>query len=208
MTKFAFLNRTEMEEQNGNKVIRINLMQVSMTLGTYLGLYIILAYAFTLLSVKFSALSVVAMILMLGIPVIAFFLIKRFRDANCKPFFPFPVSWMISILTFLFATMLSCMAAYLYLRFIDNGAFAAGLMERMDMIMLASGSAAQELADPVQAEQYNSTMELFKQTITWFCSLPASGMTKQLVQTSLMWGNILSLVIAIITTKRIRLKQE
>ena len=81
-------------------------------------------------------------------------------------------------------------------------------MERMDMIMLASGSAAQELADPVQAEQYNSTMELFKQTITWFCSLPASGMTKQLVQTSLMWGNILSLVIAIITTKRIRLKQE
>ena len=208
MTKFAFLNRTEMEEQNGNKVIRINLMQVSMTLGTYLGLYIILVYAFTLLSVKFSALSVVAMILMLGIPVIAFFLIKRFRDTNCKPFFPFPVSWMISILTFLFATMLSCMAAYLYLRFIDNGAFAAGLMERMDMIMLASGSAAQELADPVQAEQYNSTMELFKQTITRFCSLPASGMTKQLVQTSLMWGNILSLVIAIITTKRIRLKQE
>ena len=195
-----------MEEQNGNKVIKINLMQVSMTLGTYLGLYIILAYAITVLSVKINALSLIAMPLILGIPVIAYILIRRFREANCKPFFPFPVSWMISILTFLFATMLSCMAAYLYLRFIDNGAFAAGLMERMDMIMLASESAAQELTDAAQAEQYNSTMELLKQTVTWFCSLPASGMTKQLVQASLMWGNILSLIIAIITTKRIRLK--
>ena len=206
MTKFAFLKTTAMEEQNGNKVIKINLMQVSMTLGTYLGLYIILAYAITVLSVKINALSLIAMPLILGIPVIAYILIRRFREANCKPFFPFPVSWMISILTFLFATMLSCMAAYLYLRFIDNGAFAAGLMERMDMIMLASESAAQELTDAAQAEQYNSTMELLKQTVTWFCSLPASGMTKQLVQASLMWGNILSLIIAIITTKRIRLK--
>jgi len=197
-----------MEEQNGNKVIKINLMQVSMTLGTYLGLYIILAYAITVLSVKFNALSMLAMPLILGIPVIAYLLIRHFRETNCKPFFPFPVSWMISILTFLFATMLSCMAAYLYLRFIDNGAFAAGMMERMDMIMTASGTAAQELTDPAQAEQYNSAMELFRQTVTWFCSLPASGMTKQLVQTSLMWGNILSLIIAIITAKRIRLKQE
>ena len=207
MTKFAFLKTTAMEEQNGNKVIKINLMQVSMTLGTYLGLYIILAYAITVLSVKFNALSLIAMPLILGIPVIAYILIRRFREANCKPFFPFPVSWMISILTFLFATMLSCMAAYLYLRFIDNGAFAAGLMERMDMIMLASESAAQELTDAAQAEQYNSTMELLKQTVTWFCSLPASGMTKQLVQASLMWGNILSLIIAIIKAKSIKINR-
>ena len=197
-----------MDQQNEPKIIRINILQTSMTLGTYLGAYIILAYLVTLLTVKYPALSLLAVPLFIGIPVVAFFLIRRFRDSTQVPFFPFPVSWMLSILTFLFATVLSCMAAYLYLRFIDNGAFAAGLMERMDMIMLASGSAAQEFTDPAQAEQYNSTMELLKQTITWFCSLPASGMTKQLVQTSLMWGNILSLVIAIITTKRIRLKQE
>ena len=207
MTKFAFLKQTDMEEQNENKIIRINLFQVSMTLGTYLGLYIILAYALTALSVKYAAFSLIAMPLFLGIPVIAFFLIKRFRDTNCKPFFPFPISWMLTVLTFLFATMLSCMVAYLYLRFIDNGAFAAGLMERLNMIISSSDSVTQTLTDPVQVEQYNSTMELLKQTVTWFCSLPASGVTKQLAQTSLMWGNILSLIIALITTKRIRLKQ-
>ena len=195
-----------MEEQNGNNIIKINLMQVSMTLGTYLGLYIILVYALTALSVKYSILSFFAASLMLGIPVIAYFLIRRFRDTNCKPFFPFPVSWIISILTFLFATMLSCTAAYLYLRFIDNGALTAGIMERMDAVMLASDSVKQDMTDPAQVAQYNSTLELFKQTVTWFCSLPASGITKQLVQASLMWGNILSLIIALITAKRIRLK--
>lgn len=195
-----------MEEQNVNKVIKINILQVSMTLGTYLGLYIILVYALSALSVKYMALSLISMPLILGIPVVAYLLIRRFRDTNCKPFFPFPVSWILTILTFLFATMLSCIAAYLYLRFIDNGAFAACIMERLNEYMLASDSVVQTMTDQAQIEQYNATMDLFKQTVTWFCSLPASGMTKQILQSSLMWGNILSLIIALITAKRIRLK--
>ena len=194
-----------MEEQSENKVIKINLVQVSMTLGTYLGLYIIVVYAFAALSAKYTAFSLIAMPLTLGVPVIAYFLIRHFRDTNCKPFFPFPVSWMICIMMFLFATMLSCMVAYLYLRYIDNGAFAANIMERLNTVLLSTESVTQSMTDPAQIEQYNATMELLKQTVTWFCSLPASGITKQLVQTSLLWGNILSLIIAVITAKRIRL---
>ena len=116
-----------MDQQNEPKIIRINILQTSMTLGTYLGAYIILAYLVTLLTVKYPALSLLAVPLFIGIPVVAFFLIRRFRDSTQVPFFPFPISWMLSILTFLFATVLSCMVAYLYLRFLDNGALAAGL---------------------------------------------------------------------------------
>ena len=195
-----------MEEPDVNRVIKINLMQVSMTLGTYLGLYIILVYVFTALAIKYMAVSMIAMPLMLGIPVVAYFLIKRFRDTNSMPFFPFPVSWMITILTFLFATILSCTAAYLYLRFIDNGALSAIVMQRLDAYIQASETVTQTMTDPTRIEQYNLSMQQFKQYFTWLCSLPASGMTKQLVQTSLLWGNILSLIIAIITAKRIRLK--
>ena len=195
-----------MEEQNERKIIQINILQTSMTLGTYLGVYMILVYAFMALSVRYTALTLISMPLMLGIPVIAFFLIKRFRDANCMPFFPFPISWMLTILMFLFATMLSCMAAYLYLRFIDKGAFSAAFMELMNSFILAQESVTSGMTDPAQIEQYNSTLEMFRQTITWICSLSPSGMTKQLLQSSLMWGNILSLIIAIITAKRIKTK--
>jgi len=195
-----------MEEQEGRQIIKIDMLQVSMTLGTYLGIYIILVYAITALTVKFSALSLIALPLMLGIPVVAFFLVKRFRDQSNIPYFPFPVSWMITLLTFLFATVLSCMAVYLYLRFIDHGAFSAGLMAWMEVMMQSSEDVIGNMTDPAQVEQYNNMMELLRQSVTWFCSLPASGVAKQLIQTSLLWGNILSLIIALITAKRIRLR--
>ena len=196
-----------MEEQNEPKIIRINILQTSMTLGTYLGAYIILAYLASVLTVKYTALSLLAIPLFIGIPFVAFFLIRRFRDSTQAPFFPFPVSWMLSILTFLFATVLSCMVAYLYLRFIDNGALAAGLTARMNEIMQSSQTMTATMTDPAQVEQYNKTMELMQQTIAWFCSLPASAMTKQLIQSSLMWGNIISLIIGLLTAKRIKLQQ-
>ena len=196
-----------MEEQEGYKIVRINILQTSMTLGTYLGAYIILAYLAMVLTVKYAAISLLAVPLMIGIPVVAYFLIRRFRDSIKAPFFPFPVSWILSILTFLFATVLSCMVAYLYLRFIDHGALAAGLTARMDMMLQSSEAMTAAMTDPAQIEQYNKTMELMQQTIAWFCSLPASAMTKQLIQSSLMWGNIISLIIGLLTAKRIKLQQ-
>ena len=196
-----------MEEEEGKTVIRINLLQTAMTLGTYLGLYMILVYVFTALSIKYMALSLVSLPLMLGVPVVAFFLIKRFRDENCKPFFPFPVSWMLTILMFLFATALSCMAAYLYLRFIDNGAFSAIMMERLNAYVQASDLMAQNMTDAAQIEQYNQTMEQFKQYFTWLCSQPADQLTKQLLQSALVWSNLLSLIIGIIASKKIRINK-
>ena len=196
-----------MEEQEEQKIIRINILQASMTLGTYLGVYIILAYLVTALTVKYATLSLLAVPLVFGIPVVAYFLIRRFRDSTKAPFFPFPVSWMLSILTFLFATVLSCMAAYLYLRFIDKGALAAGLTAQMETILQSTQAMTTTMTDQAQIDQYNKTMEMMQQAITWFCSLSASAMTKQLIQTSLMWGNIISLILGLITAKRIKLQQ-
>ena len=195
-----------MEEQEGNRIIRINILQTSMTLGTYLGAYIILTYLAIMLTIRYSILSLLSIPMMFGIPVVAFFLIRRFRDSTQVPFFPFPVSWMLSILTFLFATVLSCMVAYLYLRFLDHGALAAGLTGLMDSMKQSSEAATAIMTDPAQVEQYNKTMELMQQTIAWYSSLPASAMTKQLIQSSLMWGNIISLIIGLLTAKRIKLQ--
>ena len=196
-----------MEEQNEPRIIRINILQTSMTLGTYLGAYIILTYLATLLTVKYPAMTLLSLPMFIGIPIVAFFLIRRFRDSTNAPFFPFPVSWMISILTFLFATVLSCMVAYMYLRFLDHGALAAGLTARMDLIIQSSDAVTATLTDPTQIEQYNNTINIMQQTIAWFCSLPASAMTKQLIQSSLMWGNIISLIIGLLTAKRIKIQQ-
>jgi hypothetical protein len=196
-----------MEEQEGKKIIKINLLQASMTLGTTLGLYLILTYVITVLSLKYSLLSFLLMPLVIGIPVVAYLLVSRFRDSNQLPFFPFPISWILSVLMFLFASVLSCMTAYLYLRFIDQGALSASLMAYTEQFLQSMNESIAALTDPVKIEQMNNYIEMMRQTVTWFCSLPASGVTKQLIQTSLMWGNILSLIIGLITTKRLKLIQ-
>ena len=187
-----------MEEQEGPKVIKIHLIQAAMSLGTHLGAYVILVYLSVALSVKYSGITFITIPLMLGVPVIAYRLVSHFRDENKMPFFPFPISWIITFLMFLFSTVLSCMVAYLYLRFIDHGAFSANVMTHMEAIST--------MTDPVQIEHMNNYIEFMRQNVTWFCSLPASGLTKQLIQQSLMWGNILSIIIALITAKRIRIK--
>ena len=125
----------EMDERKENKIIRINVLQVAMNVGTALGVYLIVFYLLLALAVKHAGLTLLALPMMLGIPVFAWYLIRRYRDSTNIPFFPFPVSWMLSILTFLFATALSCMAAYLYLRFLDHGELAQALMENREIVM-------------------------------------------------------------------------
>ena len=176
-----------------------------MTLGTYLGIYIVLAYAFIALTVNHTMLSLVAFPLLLGIPVVAYMLVKRFRDQSQAPFFPFPISWIITILTFVFATALSCMAVYLYLRFVDKGAIASNIMSVLDAYTKSSQTSISAMTDPVQVEQYTKALEMMRQNITMVCSLTPSGFTKQLISSSLMWGNIISIIIALITAKRIRI---
>lgn len=195
-------------QEGENKTTRINLMQTSMTLGTYLGIYVIVLYAVFALSLKFSALSILSLPLMIGVPFVAYFLQKRFRDRNSPEVFPFPVSWMIAILMFLFSTILSCMAAYLYLRFIDHGQIVAGMKNMMDAFTMSASQTTAGMTDPAQIEAFNTQMETIGKYVNWMCGLPASGLTKILVQASLTWGNILSLIIGIITTKRIKFKQQ
>ena len=197
---------SEMEEQEGPKVIKIHLIQAAMSLGTHLGAYVILVYLSVALSVKYSGITFITIPLILGVPVIAYRLVSHFRDENKMPFFPFPISWIITFLMFLFSTVLSCMVAYLYLRFIDHGAFSANVMTHMEAIIQATSETISTMTDPVQIEHMNNYIEFMRQNVTWFCSLPASGLTKQLIQQSLMWGNILSIIIALITAKRIRIK--
>lgn len=195
-----------MEEPEGKTVVRINILQTSMTLGTYLGAYKVLVYLTLALTIVHStALSLLSIPLMLGVPVMAFFLIYRFRNSTKSPFFPFPVSWMLSILMFLFATVLSCVIAYLYLQYIDNGALASGIMKVTEETVSTLSSMSGTLTDPSQAEMYRNNIELFRQAADQFCSLSALGVAKQLIQTSLMWGIIFALIIGLITAKRLRI---
>lgn len=205
----------DMEEQD-KKIVRINVFQTSMALGGKLGLYMIVTYLIMGLSIilpslsasKFSTgmagvMSFLSLPLFIGTAFIAYFLIRHFRDRNSPEVFPFPIAWMLTLLMFLFATVFSSMAAFAYFKFIDHGVFGQAMMARLDEA-LAVMNAAQSAAS--QTEMFGTQMDTLMDTARWMFSQSASGLTKMIAQSSLTIGNILSILIAILVTKRIKLK--
>lgn len=187
------MEEQEFDNQPAREIIKINIMQTSMNLGTKLGLCIIGTFVLFLAMLKFPVFGLLFCPAFLGIPVAAFFLIWTFRNRNCKQFFPFPVAWMMSILMFLFATVLSCMVAYLYLRFLDGGAVQTAMAA-----MFQQTYETMKSVEGVQPEM----IQTLQQYSEWFSGMTPLTLTKQLTQSQLLWGNILSLVIGIATARR------
>lgn len=197
------------QEMNENqpKVVRINVFQSAMTLGSKLGVYMILAYAVLFLSIYFDFLSLLALPAMIGIPFVAYFLLKKFRDTESPEFYPFPVSWMMSILTFLFAGVLSCMAVFAYLKFLKPADLDQVMLSHIDSFSALMQQTAAGQTDQSQVEAISQQLDSMVRTMKWMCSLSASAFTKLLIQASLTWGNIFSLIVGIIVSKRIKFKK-
>jgi len=195
-----------MEPDNPKKeIFKINVMQVSMTMGTKLGLYIVLVYAMLMLSLRYQSLTMVALPLLAGIPVVAYFVVRRVRSKTRFPFFPFPLAWMLSLLMFIFATVLSGMVAYMYLRFIDHGALAQSIMAHVDLMNESGMKEISAITDPNLVQQYTETLDVLTQAARWFTGLSSSGIAKQLMQSTITWGNIISIIISLLLMKRIKL---
>ena len=170
----------------------ISILDATMKLGLGLGLYQIVKMVMFLLGMKATAAGMLFIVMALGVPFFAARLIRRFRDRECMGFLPFSVSWIITILTFLFATVLSSLAVYLYLRFIDNGAFSDAMVSGID-----SYRQGLETADAGNAAGMAGQFDALKEL---FSTMTPTEMTKQFVGMSLFWGNLLSVVIALFTT--------
>ena len=185
------------DKQTGMQVgkERIDVLQTAMKLGLWLGLYQIVKLVLFPLALKFSILTPVFLVAALGVPFFAHRLVKRYRDSNGIDFFPFVTSWLITLLTFLFATMLAGIAVYIYLNYIDKGGLsdliAAQMQEAGNTMMEAGGNSA----DTVNAVQ---SMNALVQALTAMTPLEQ---TKQIIASMLSWGNIFALIIAIITAR-------
>jgi hypothetical protein len=169
------------------------LINVAMTLGTYLGLYQIVKYALIVLSLKSPIFSLLLMAVILGVPFFIYFLIKRYRNRNTEGYFPFAISWMLTLTTIFFATILSVMVCYLYLRYIDHGAFFDSIITQLqNMKEFYSNSG---IADSkALISQLDMFLDLFK-------SMTIMELTKQLLSLSLFWGNIIAIAVALFTAK-------
>ena len=180
----------------------IDITRAAMTLGLWLGLYQTIKLSLIPLSLKHPVFSLLFMAMAIGVPFIAWKLVRNFRDRQAGGVFPFIISWGLSIMTFLFATMISSVAAYTYLRYLDNGAVIAGLDRQMEEALAILATAPTNAAG---TEDMIAEMRVFIDLLNSLTPLQA---TRQIIGVSLSWGNIFSLIIAISTSMTKRTKDK
>lgn len=171
--------------------IKISVSQSAMKHGLILGAYTILTYGVFVLSIHIPVMNILALLLFLGIPVVAYIIQKLFRERNCPEFFPFSISWMLALLTFLFKSVIGALAAYVYMRYLDHGALANALITSFETIK------------PAYAESGINTddLETLGSVIESFQYITPGTFARQIFETTLFWGNLLSIVIAALTAK-------
>ena len=180
------------EQQTG-----ISISQAAMKLGLILGLYQTVKLMLLVIGLNKSAFSLLSLIAAAGVPFVAYHLVKRFRDNFANDFFPFISAWILSMLTFFFATMIFSIAAYAYLNFADNGMLVNTIVEQME--------ANKSLFTAEAPKEFN---DIFDQSLEMVRNMNPLQITKTLISSALLWGNIFSLIISIATARIKPIKRE
>ena len=87
-----------MEKNNTQKGI----VQFAMEAGAYMGLYFVVKFIFAVLSLNYPFCNVVSTIMLLFVPLVVFFMMRKFSNQNEGGSY-FSQLWMMGILLFFFA---------------------------------------------------------------------------------------------------------
>lgn len=157
--------------------VKTYLRGYAMQYGTYMGIYWILKFIFFPMGLKFPILEVLFMVLTIGVPVLGYVYARRFRDRYCEGYISFFKAFAFCFLMYMFASILTAVAHYIYFQYIDNGFLfssyeqllqQAGKMEGMESLV----------------EQMNGVLDVFRQ-------LSPIQLTMQLVSQNIFYAGLL-----------------
>ncbi|MEG1573517.1 MAG: DUF4199 domain-containing protein [Bacteroidales bacterium] len=91
--------------------------QYAMEYGTYMGLFFIVKFFIMTYALRYSSANMLSTVMIIGIPVLAFYMIKWFRDKSGNV--TFARIWLFGIYMFFFASLLSGVMEYVYYRYMN-----------------------------------------------------------------------------------------
>lgn len=179
--------------------IQFNIMDAAMKLGLMLGVYQVAKLALAVVAVHGSTLAGVLLILVaIGVPAFLWWIVREYRNRNCKLLFPFALAWLTSILTCLFASVIAGVATYIYMQYLDNGAFASGILSQLELVKESANAAqANGTADAESVQVYLNQIEAVSKLLA---SLTPKQAVMQMFNNNLFWGNLFSLVVGFATS--------
>ena len=147
---------------------RKGILNFSMEYGSYLGLYFIVKFLLATLSLRFAICDVLSALMLVGIPFVLYYLML----------------WMLGILLFFFASMISGLAEYIYYAYIDP------------QYIHNQVTALLSLLESMPSLQENEMMNLARQGFENGAIPSPIEMVIQTMWANVFFGSLLSMIVA------------
>lgn len=169
---------------------RRNIQQYAMLMGTVLGAFWIGKFILFPLGMTTSFLLFLFIGLTIYVPVLSYKATQRCRDVVCDGSISFGQAWWFHIQLYIFASLLTAVAHYIYFRFIDNGFIVATYEQQLN-----------ELASSpiVEFQNYAAT---YREALNVIANLSPIDLVMQLLTTNVMAGIFIGIPIALMISLR------
>lgn len=170
------------EEGKGKSIVTY-----AMEYGIYLGLFLTVKFAVTTQSTRFVALNVLSQVLLLALPFVVYWLMRRFRN-EMQGRAGFSQLWLFGIFLFFFGSLLSGVAEYAFYRFIDPL-----YLERLIASVLDTLGTLSRMQD-------SPFLEVMREGLEKGGAPSAIEMVYQTILSNVFFGSLLSMLLAWVLT--------
>ena len=179
------------------KQTKSNIQQYAMYFGTYMGIYWILKFILFPLSFSIPFLQFLFIGLTLGVPFMGYYYLKIYRDKICGGSITFSKAFIFTVMLYVFASLLTAVAHFIYYQFIDQGLIAEHVTLWVNQLLEQLDDMPQ--VDETEVKLIHSTFDEF---ITTFTKMSATDMTFNNMSRNIFGGIILALFTALIGQRR------
>lgn len=161
----------------------------AMRFGTYMGLYWIIKFSFLPLGFSIPLLQLLFVFFTVFVPVLGYAYALRYRRLYCPDGLPFFRAFSFTFSMYVFATMLTAMAHYIYFRFIDHGFLTASYLSELEKLQ---SNTSGELA---------ASIEPLTEAIRTIGSMSPLQLTFNLISQNIFYTIFLSILTALLVMK-------
>ena len=168
----------------------VTLQEYAMRFGTYMGLFWIFKFIFLPIGFTIPLLQLLFILMTIFVPVLGCIYARRYRNQYREGYISFTQAFGFSFLMYLFASILTALAHYIYFRFIDQGYLINTYLDQLESIK-----------DSVSGDMQPSIEQLIS-SFDVISSLTPLQLTFQLLSQNFFYGILLSLPTALLVMKR------
>ena len=167
-----------------------NFQQDAMRYGTIMGIFWTLKFILFPLGMTSPLLLMAFFLLTLIVPVVGFFMTRRYRDCECGGVLNFPQAFLFTTFMYLFATLFVTMAHYIYFRYMDDGFIVSTYQDILtQMTALAT------------TDELKTSLDQFQQALDIIAALSPLEISVQLIIQDIFYCTIIALPTALLVKR-------